>query len=158
MRHQTIDSLNLKQVGIRPLPEERLEVAVELEGGLTEELGHRHTALLLTNKRLIRYSATGDKINVVTANVESIDSIEVKRTGKNRQWVWVGLVFMAGGLLLGLMSLFFPVLSRLHIAHGDFTGPHRHSLHPLLCRGQDRRGYRQDRRYRREVQDETERP
>ena len=56
---------------------------------------------------LPQYSATGDKINVVATDVEAIDSMEVKRTGKNRQWVWVGLVFVAGGLLLGLMSLFF---------------------------------------------------
>ena len=34
-----------------------------------------------------------------------MDSIEVNRTDKNRQWVWVGLVFIAGGVLLGLLSV-----------------------------------------------------
>ena len=59
MSRYILNSLTLKQMGLRLLPEEKLEVAVELEGGLTDELENRHATLLLTNKRLIRYSASG---------------------------------------------------------------------------------------------------
>ena len=94
-------------MGLRLLPEEKLEVAVELEGGLTDELENGHATLLLTNKRLIRYAASGHKTNVVSAALSDVDSFEVSRTEKNRQWIWVGSVFIAGGLLLALLSLIY---------------------------------------------------
>lgn len=105
MGRYILNSLTLKQVGIRLLPEERLEVAVELEGGLTEELEHSRATLLLTNKRLMRYSTSGHKTRVVSLSLDDVDSIEVNRTEKNRQWVGVGFVFILGGLLLGLLAL-----------------------------------------------------
>ena len=49
----------------------------------------------------------GHKLNVVSADVADVDSIEVQRTEQDRQWIRVGLVSIAGGLLLGLMSLLF---------------------------------------------------
>ena len=104
MGHEVLNSLILKQVGARLLPDERLEVAVELEGGLTEELEQHHATLLLTNKRLMRYSAGEHNINVISALLDDVDSVEVRRSEKNSQWVWVGLVFIAGGVLLGLLS------------------------------------------------------
>lgn len=100
-----LNSYTLKQVGIRLLPGENLEVAVELQGGLTEELEQSHATLLLTNRRLIRYSGAWHKANVVSVALDDIDSVEVNRTEKNRQWVWVSMVFVAGGALLGLLSL-----------------------------------------------------
>jgi len=105
MSRYILNSLTLKQMGLRLLPEEKLEVAVELEGGLTDELENRHATLLLTNKRLIRYSASGHKTNVVSTALSDIDSFEVSRTERNRQWLLVGAVFIAGGLLLALVSL-----------------------------------------------------
>ena len=104
MGHEVLNSLILKQVGARLLPDERLEVAVELEGGLTEELEQHHATLLLTNKRLMRYSAGEHNVNVISALLGDVDSVEVRRSEKNSQWVWVGLVFIAGGVLLGLLS------------------------------------------------------
>ena len=92
-------------MGLRCTPEEKLGVAVELEGGLTDELENRHATLLLTNKRLIRYSASGHKTNVVSTALSDIDSFEVSRTERNRQWLLVGAVFIAGGLLLALVPL-----------------------------------------------------
>ena len=107
MSRYILNSLTLKQMGIRLLPEEKLEVAVELEGGLTDELENSHATLLLTNKRLIRYSASGHKTNVVSAALSDVDSFEISRTEKNRQWILVGSVFIAGGLILALSSLIF---------------------------------------------------
>ena len=80
---------------------------MELEDGLTEDLEQRHATLLLTNRRLIRYSAGGHRNNVVSVGVSDVDSIEVRRTERNRQWVWVGLVFIGGGLTLVLLSVLF---------------------------------------------------
>ena len=105
MASDIINSSTLSNVGIKLLPDERLEVAVELEEGLTEELEQRRATLVLTDKRLVRYSAGGHKKSVVSVALGDVDSIEVSRTEKNRQWVWVGLVFIAGGVLLGLLSL-----------------------------------------------------
>ncbi len=107
MSRYILNSLTLKQMGLRLLPKEKLEVAVELEGGLTDELENSHATLLLTNKRLIRYSASGHKTNVVSAALSDIDSFEVSRTERNRQWIWVGTVFIAGGLILALLSLMY---------------------------------------------------
>lgn len=95
---------------------------MELRGGLTEELEQSHATLLLTNKRLIRYSGAWHKANVISVALDDIDSIEVNRTEKNRQWVWVSLVFVAGGALLGMLSLFLfssqlsPLLMALSLA------------------------------------------
>ena len=47
MSRYILNSLTLKQMGLRLLPEEKLEVAVELEGGLTDELENGHATLLL---------------------------------------------------------------------------------------------------------------
>jgi hypothetical protein len=105
MGRYILNSLTLKEVGIRLLPDENLEVAVELEGGLTEELEYSNATLLLTNKRVARYSVSSHKTSVVSAALDDVDSIEVNRTERNRQWIWVGLVFIGGGLLLALLSL-----------------------------------------------------
>lgn len=105
MGRYILNSLTLKEVGIRLLPDENLEVAVELEGSLTEELEYSNATLLLTNKRVARYSVSGHKTSVVSAALDDVDSIEVNRTERNRQWIWVGLVFIGGGLLLALLSL-----------------------------------------------------
>lgn len=112
----------LAHVGIKLLPEERLEVAVELEDGVTEQLEQSHATLLLTDKRLIRYSATGHTNNVVSVGLNDVDSIEVNRTEGNPQWVWVGLVFTAGGALLATLSVLLmasplsPLLMALSLA------------------------------------------
>ena len=105
METDNLNSVTLNQVGIGLLPDEALVVAVELEGGLTEELELHQATLLLTNKRLLRYSAGGHRVNVVSVGLGDTDSIDVNRTERNRQWIWVGLIFIAGGLLLGLLSL-----------------------------------------------------
>lgn len=109
MAEDILNSSTLQRVGIRLLPGEKLEVAVELEGGLTQQLEQQHATLLLTNKRLVRYTAEGHRNNVVSVGLSDVDSIEVNRTDKNRQWVWVGLVFIAGGVLLGLLSVLLMV-------------------------------------------------
>ena len=106
MGNDILNSETLKQVGIRLLPDEQLVVAVELEGGMTQDLERSQATLVLTDRRLIRYTAGGDRNNVVSISLQGVDSIEVSRTDRNRQWVWVGLVFIAGGLLLGLLTLF----------------------------------------------------
>lgn len=105
MGRYILNSLTLNQVGIKLLPDERVEVAVELEGGLTEELEQRHATLLLTNKRFVRYSGTGHRVNVLSTALADVDSIEVNQSAKNPQWVWVGLVFLVGGILLGVLAL-----------------------------------------------------
>lgn len=102
-----LNTITLKQVGIRLLPDEKVNVAVELEDGLTEELEQRRATLLLTNKRLIRYSAAGHRTNVISAALEDVQTIEVNQADQNRQWILAGLVFIAGGLLLGILSLVF---------------------------------------------------
>ena len=107
MANDALNSLTLKRVGVRLLPDERLQIGVELEEGLTEDLEQRHSTLLLTNKRVIRYSTGGYRINVVSVGVGDVDSIEVRRTDRNRQWVWVSLVFIGGGLTLALLSVLF---------------------------------------------------
>ena len=107
MSRYILNSLTLKQMGLRLLPEEELEVAVELEGGLTDELENSHATLLLTNKRLIRYSASGHKTSVESAALGDVDSFEISKTEKNRQWVWAGAVFIAGGLTLAVLSFMF---------------------------------------------------
>ena len=107
MANDILNSITLRRIGVRLLPDERLEIGVELEDGLTEDLEQRHATLLLTNKRLIRYSAGGHRNNVVSVGVGDVDSIEVRRTERNRQWVWVGLVFIGGGLTLALLSVLF---------------------------------------------------
>ena len=105
MDSSLVNTDTLAQVGIKLLPEEKLEVAVELEGGVTEHLEQAHATLLLTDKRLIRYSVTGHSNNVVSVGLHDVDSIEVNRTKENLQWVWVGLVFIVGGMLLAGLSL-----------------------------------------------------
>ncbi|MQG67392.1 MAG: hypothetical protein FI707_01185 [SAR202 cluster bacterium] len=97
----------LKRVGIRLLPGEQMDAAVELEGGLTDELEPSHATLLLTNRRLIRYAAGGHRIDTISVALEDVQAVEVKRGERNRQWVFVGLVFIGGGFLLGLLSLFW---------------------------------------------------
>ena len=107
MRRHGLDWQALNQVGIRLLPEESVETAMELEGGIPENLEKRRTTFVLTNKRLIRYSVGGQTLDVVSTCIGEGDTIEVKRTARTGQWVSVGLVFIAGGLLLGLMSLMY---------------------------------------------------
>ena len=43
--------------------------------------------------------------------IEDVGSTEVNRLEKNAQWIWVGLVFVAGGIVLGLVTLFALSLS-----------------------------------------------
>ena len=104
MGRYILNSLTLNEMGIRLLPEETLAVAVELEGGLTDELEQSHSTVMLTNHRLIRYSASKHKTNVVSAILDDIDSIEIIKTFQNRQWAWVGTLFVIGGLSLALVS------------------------------------------------------
>ena len=97
----------LKRVGIRLLAGEELDAAVELEGGLTEVLEPAHATLLLTNRRLIRYSTGGHRVDTVSVGLDDVHVVEVKRAERNQQWVYVGLVFVGGGLLLGLLAIFW---------------------------------------------------
>ena len=97
----------LKRVGIRLLPGEELDAAVELEGGLTEVLEPAHATLLLTNLRLIRYSTGGHRVDTVSVGLNDVHFVEVKRAERNQQWVYVGLVFIGGGLLLALLAIFW---------------------------------------------------
>ena len=101
-----LKGLNLSEVGIEPLPGEGLEAAAGLEGGVSEKFERRHAILLLTNQRLIRYSAGSHNVSVVAVDVGDVDAIDVHRTTRNLQWVWVGTVFISGGLLLGLLSVY----------------------------------------------------
>ena len=96
----------LKRVGIRLLPGEQMDAAVELESGLTDELEPSHATLLLTNRRMIRYAAGGHRTDTNGVARRDAEPVEVNRGGRNRQWVFVGLVFIGGGFLLGLLSLF----------------------------------------------------
>ena len=107
MDNHNLDSLALEQLGVGLLPDERLEIGVGLDDGLTEDMEQRHATLLLTNRRLLRYSAAAHRANAVSIALEDVDSVEVGRTEKNRQRVWVGLVFIAGGVLLGVVSPIF---------------------------------------------------
>lgn len=104
MGRYILNSLTLNEMGIRLLPNETLAVAVELEGGLTDEIEQSHSTVMLTDQRLIRYSASKHKTNVVSAVLRDIDSIEIVKTYQNRQWAWVGGLFVAGGVLLALVS------------------------------------------------------
>ena len=97
----------LRRVGINLLPGEELDAAVELESGLTEELEPSHATLLLTTRRPIRYSTGKHKVDTLSFALDDVNSVEVKRRERNRQWVFVGLVFIGGGLLLGLLSMFW---------------------------------------------------
>ena len=96
----------LRRVGINLLPGEELDVAVELETGLTDELEPGHEELLLTTRRLIRYSTGGHYVDTLSIVLEDVHSVRVKRGVRNRQWVFVGLVLIRGGFLLGMLSLF----------------------------------------------------
>jgi hypothetical protein len=97
----------LRRVGINLLPGEELDAAVELESGMTEELEPSHSTLLLTSRRLIRYSTGGHYVDTIIVALDDVDSVEVKRRERNRQWVFVGLVFIGGGFLRGMLSLFW---------------------------------------------------
>lgn len=97
----------LRRVGINLLPGEELDAAVELESGMTEELEPSHATLLLTSRRLIRYSTGRHYVDTISVALDDVDSVEVKRRERNRQWVFVGLVFIGGGFLLGMLSLFW---------------------------------------------------
>lgn len=101
------NTATLKRVGINLLPGEELDAAVELESGFTEELESSHATLLLTTRRLIRYAASGHNVDTVSVALDDVQSVEVKRRERNRQWVFAGMVFIGGGLLLGLLSLFW---------------------------------------------------
>ena len=105
MGRYILNSLTLLQVGIRLLPDERVDIAVELESGLTEDLEQSRSTLLLTNLRLIRYSVSRHKTSVISSTLEDVDSIEVTKSQRHRQWVGVGIVFMLGGLLLEAAAL-----------------------------------------------------
>ncbi|MCH8309321.1 MAG: hypothetical protein IIB17_02345 [Chloroflexi bacterium] len=97
----------LRRVGINLLPGEELDAAVELESGLTEELESTRATLLLTNRRLIRYSSGKHYVDTISVALDDVHVVEVKRRERNRQWVFVGLVFIGGGALLGMLSLFW---------------------------------------------------
>ena len=155
-----LNTKTLATVGIRLLPREKLEVAVELEDGVAEDLEQARATLLLTDKRLLRYSATGHSNSVVSVGLSDVDSIEVNRTEANLQWVWVGSVFIAGGALLAALSLILmsSPLSPLASAYGPVVSPDRDRIHADVHRwshgrGEDQRGPEQL-----EVQDETKSP
>ena len=97
----------LKRVGIRLLPGEEVDAALELEGGLTDVLEPAHATLLLTNRRLIRYSTGGHRVDTVSVGLDDVHTVEVKRAERNQQWVYVGMVFIGGGLLLALLAIFW---------------------------------------------------
>ena len=97
----------LRRVGINLLPGEELDAAVELETGLTDELEPSHEELLLTTRRLIRYSTGGHYVDTLSIVLEDVHFVEVKRRERNRQWVFVGFVFIGGGFLLNMLSLFW---------------------------------------------------
>ena len=105
--HYMSNEAALKRVGIRLLPGEELDAAVELEGGLTEVLEPAHATLLLTNRRLIRYSTGGHRVDTVSVGLDDVHAVEVRRAERNQQWVYVGLVFIGGGLLLALLAIFW---------------------------------------------------
>ena len=105
MEHPTLNESTLQQAGISLLPDETLVVAVRLEDGLTEDLEQRQATLVLTNKRVMKCSAARHRANVVSAALGDTDSIEVNTTEKTRQRVWAGLMFIAGGVLLGIVLL-----------------------------------------------------
>ncbi len=104
MGRYILNSLTLANVGVRLLPDEHVNIAVELEAGLTDDLEQSKSTLLLTNKRLIRYSASGHKTGVISTALDDVDTIEVTKSQKHLQWVWVGAVFMLGGLVLAMTS------------------------------------------------------
>ena len=97
----------LRRVGINLLPGEELDAAVELETGLTDELEPSHEELLLTTRRLIRYSTGGHYVDTLSIVLEGVHSFEVTRRERDRQWVFVGLVFIGGGCLLDMLPLFW---------------------------------------------------
>ena len=67
----------------------------------------KNATLLLTNKRVIRHSQSGFKTGSVSIMLENADSIELVRTQRNPQWVWVGLIFLTGGIALAASSPLF---------------------------------------------------
>ena len=97
----------LRRVGINLLPGEELDAAIELETALTDELEPSHEELLLTTRRLIRYSTGGRYVDILSIVLEDVHSIEIKRRERERQWVFVGLVFIGGGCLLDMLPLFW---------------------------------------------------
>ena len=62
----------LRRVGINLLPGEELDAAVELETGLTDELEPSHAQLLLTTRRLIRYSTGGRYVDTLSIVLEDV--------------------------------------------------------------------------------------
>ena len=105
--HGMSNQAALKRVGIRLLPGEELDAAVELERGLTEVLEPAHATLLLTNRRLIRYTTGGHRVDTISVGLDDVQAVEVKRAERNQQWIYVGLVFIGGGLLLALLAIFW---------------------------------------------------
>ena len=103
--HGMSNQAALKRVGIRLLPGEGVDAAVELESGLTEVLEPAHSTLLLTNRRLIRYTAGGHRVDTLSVGLDDVHAVEVKRAERNQQWIYVGLVFIGGGLLLALLAM-----------------------------------------------------
>jgi|GEM_PF-1050671 hypothetical protein len=95
----------LRKVGMGLLPGDSMEVAVELEEGLTDELESGRATLLLTNRRIVRYSTTGHRLNVSSLALDDVNGIDIIRVSRNIQWVWVGILFIIGGALLGALSL-----------------------------------------------------
>lgn len=94
----------LRDVGMGLLSGESMEVAVELEEGLTDELESGRATLLLTNRRIVRYSTTGHRLNVESLALSDVSGIDIIRSTRNAQWIWVGILFMGGGALLGVLA------------------------------------------------------
>lgn len=101
------NTATLKRVGINLLPGEEFDAAVEWETGSTAEPEPSHATLLLTIRPLIRYSTCGHYVDTLSIVLEDVHSVRVKRGVRNRQWVFVGLVLIRGGFLLGMLSLFW---------------------------------------------------
>ena len=70
-------------------------------------LEEKNTSLLLTDRRVIRYTRSGIKTGAVSIMLEDADSIELVRTQRNPTLIWVGLVFLAGGIALAASSPLF---------------------------------------------------
>ena len=94
---------------------------VDLEEGLTEEIEGSRPTLLLTNRRLLRYRH-GRRADVKSIVLADIISIDIQRRHRQTQWVWVGLTFIAGGLLLAIPAIVLmadpvsPILMALSLA------------------------------------------
>ena len=106
----------LQMLGVNLVAGEEIEAAVYLDDGLTEDIEQRRATLILTDRRLVRYSVATHRANAVSLALSDVDAVDVSRTEKARQRMGASLMFIAGGVLLGVVSLLFlrsPISSML---------------------------------------------